>query len=89
MNTDPSMLQCRKVLWCSVARSNVQLRNAEPTCSDSARFDTAEVALVEHHAFGAQPAEIVVAEVVADEFPLDPDCFVDVHRLSRAARSGC
>ena len=48
--------------------------------------DTAEVALVEHHPLGAQPAEILVAEVVADEFPFGPDCFVDVHRLSRAAR---
>ena len=48
--------------------------------------DTAEVALVEHHPFGAQAAEILVAEVVSDEFPFGPDFFVGVHRLSRAAR---
>ncbi len=69
--------------------SNVQLRKADPTCSDSARFDAAKVALVEHHAFGAQPAQIVVAEVMADEFPFDPGGFVGILRLSHAARSGC
>ena len=53
------------------------------------KVDTAEVALVEHHPFGAQPAEILVAEVVSDEFSFDPDFFVGVHRFSREATSGC
>jgi hypothetical protein len=46
----------------------------------------AKVTLVEHHPFGAQPAEIIVAEIVCDELPFDPDLFVVAHRLSREAR---
>ena len=46
----------------------------------------AEVTLVEHHPFGAQAAEIFVAEVVSDEFPFSPDFFVGVHRFSRAEK---
>ena len=38
--------------------------------------DAAEVAFGEHDALGAQPAQILVAEVVAVEFPFGPDCFV-------------
>ena len=47
----------------------------------------AEVALVENRAFGTQPAQILVAEVMADEFPLGPNGFVGAHRLNRAPRS--
>ena len=47
--------------------------------------DAAEVAFGEHDALGAQSAQIIVAEVVAIEFPLGPDCFVVVHAVSRAA----
>ena len=35
-------------------------------------IDAAEIAFGEHDALGAQPAEIVVAEVVADEFAIGP-----------------
>jgi len=40
----------------------------------------AEIALVEHRTFGAQPTQILVAEIVRDEFPLYPHLFVVVHR---------
>ena len=52
-------------------------------------IDTTEVALIEHHSFGAQAAEIVVAEVMSDELPFGPDFFVGVHRFSRAGKRGC
>jgi hypothetical protein len=81
VNTDPNRLHCRNVLWCSIARSNVQLRNAEPACSDSA----AEIAFVEHHTLGSQPAQVVVTETMTDVFAFDPDCFGVVHAVSRAA----
>src|SRR5882757_884888 len=35
VNTEPRKLQCLKELCHNDARRNVQLRNAEPTCSDS------------------------------------------------------
>ena len=46
--------------------------------------DAAEVAFGEHDALGAQSAQIVVAKVVAIEFPLDPNRFVIAHAVSRA-----
>src|SRR5262249_53591671 len=51
--------------------------------------DAAEVALGEHDTLGAQSAQVVVAEVVAVEFPLGPDRFVVTHAVSRAAARDC
>ena len=48
------------------------------------QIDAAEIALGEHDAFGAHPAQIVVTEVVVVEFPLGPDGFVFAHAVSRA-----
>jgi hypothetical protein len=47
--------------------------------------DAAEVAFGEHDALGAKSAQIIVAEIVAVEFPFGPDCFVVAHAVSRAA----
>ena len=57
----------------------MQLRNAEPTCSDSDMSTPLKSHSVEHHALGAQPAQVVVAEVVAVELPLGPKRFVFGH----------
>jgi len=46
--------------------------------------DAAEVAFGEDDALGSEASQIVVGEVVAVVFPLDPDLFVSVHVLSRA-----
>ena len=46
--------------------------------------DAAEVTFGEDDALGAKASQIVVGEVVAVVFPLDPDFFVSVHVLSRA-----
>ena len=35
-------------------------------------IDAAEIAFGEYHSLGAQPAEVVVAEVTADEFAIRP-----------------
>ena len=35
-------------------------------------IDAAEIAFGEYHALGAQPTEVVVAEVTADEFAIRP-----------------
>ena len=48
--------------------------------------DAAEVAFGEHGTFGAQSAQIVVAEVVPDEFGFSPDCFGVSHAVSRVER---
>ena len=79
------MLQCRNALWCKVARSNRAVPECRADVFGLGEVDTAEVALVEHHTFGAQPAQILVAEVMSDELPFGPDFFVVVHRLNRAA----
>jgi len=49
------------------------------------KVDAAEVAFGEHDALGTKATQIVVAEVVAIEFPLSPDRFVFAHAVSRAA----
>jgi hypothetical protein len=36
------------------------------------KADTAEIAVAEHHGFGAQPAQILVAEIEADKLPIGP-----------------
>jgi len=46
------------------------------------QIDAAEVAFVEHRPFGAQPAEVLVAEIVAHPPLVDPDLVG--HRVSRA-----
>ena len=43
------------------------------------QVDAAEVAFGENDTLGAKLTQIVVAEVVAVEFPLDPDRFVVTH----------
>ena len=49
-----------------------------------AKVDAAEVALGEHHTFGPQPSQVVVAKIVLDEFPFRPDGFGFRHAISRA-----
>jgi hypothetical protein len=50
--------------------------------------DTAEITLGEHHAFGPQPPQIVIAKIVLDEFALRPDGFGVRHAISRAPTGG-
>ena len=49
------------------------------------QVDPAEVAFGEHDAFGAQPVQLLVAEVVADELAIGPDRVGLSHAVSRAA----
>lgn len=73
------------MLWCSIARSNVQLRNAETSALGFGEVDAAEIAFVEYHTLGSQSAQVVVTETMTDVFAFDPDCFGVVHAVSRAA----
>jgi hypothetical protein len=49
------------------------------------KVDAAEVAFGEHDALSTKATQIVVAEVVAVEFPLGPEGLVLAHAVSRAA----
>ena len=48
------------------------------------QIDTAEVTLGEHHAFGPQPTQVIVAKIVLSEFAFRPNGFGLCHAISRA-----
>lgn len=36
------------------------------------KVDAAEITVAEHHAFSAQPTQILVTEIPTDKFPINP-----------------
>ena len=72
-NTEPSMLHCEKCCATALFSLNLQLRNADPRCSDSARLTPLKSHSVNTTRSVLQPAQVlVVAEITADEFAIDP-----------------
>lgn len=53
-----------------------------------AQVNAAEVAVGEHHAFGPQSVQVIVAKIVLDEFPFCPNGFGFRHAISRVPTGG-
>lgn len=64
------MLQFRKVLCQRVLRTNRQLRNAEPICTDSEKLTPLKSHSVNTPPLGAQTGEVFIAEVMSDELAI-------------------